>query len=178
MARLHGGELTLDRQRAGAQKHHCLAAGRAGTDCGMKRARQRPKVLVRKAAGAERSRQAASSATKAPTLAARDRDRAALLSTPKAARARVAEWLAALKPAEAKLLKALLADTSDCRDAAGKLRRKFALSMGLGEPRTAASAAPAAGRSRRAFDALLASTAQRRCGAAKTMRRRCGCCAA
>ena len=37
VARLHGGELTLEDNAARAQERHCLAARRAGTECGMRR---------------------------------------------------------------------------------------------------------------------------------------------
>ena len=41
VARLHGGELRIGRQQTRPEKHHCLAAARAGTDFRMRRPARR-----------------------------------------------------------------------------------------------------------------------------------------
>src|SRR4029079_5472174 len=93
------------RQPTRPQKHHCLAEGRAGTDCGMKRPAKR---------NPSRRRAAPKSKGTSGAILAERIAVAPKFVDAKAARARFADWLSGLNSAE-KPLKILLAKNPTAR---------------------------------------------------------------
>ena len=109
VARLHGGELTLEDNEPGLKSVIALPRGGPRTECGMRPPAKRKQPSARRPCASRPPAQNAQPRRRSGVTLAERIVTAPHLVDAKAARARVAEWLAGLPAAEAKPLKALLA---------------------------------------------------------------------
>ena len=176
VARLHGGELTLEDNQPGSRASlPCRAEGRY---------RVRDEATRQKESRCQRSLQSKPAHAKPRADRAAQRWPSASSTAPqlvdaKAARARVADWLAGLPGTQAKAAQGAACRASDRQHAAGKPRRKLAVICGSWRAaiRNGCCGCCSADPDRHLDGAAGRDRARGR-GDRATKPRRCGCCAA